>query len=438
MTSKPNARTLEWLYAELPALVAAGLVSPEGAEGIKERYGVPERRSAASVAVIGLSALGASFIIGGVILLLGSNWEELTRGMRAVIAFIPLLIGQGLAGYTLLRRFDSTAWRESSALFLTGAIGASIALIGQTYHLPGSLESFLTIWMILAWPLIYLLNASTVAVLAMAAALGWAAETDNTWKPFYIWLFLAGLLPHLALACRANPRGLRFQFLSWCFVAYLCLMPLAFNMYPGFSGWLGGYAGLFGVLLLFGLTPAAGPWGNPYSLIGGAATAVFAIAITFPDLWEGLARNATDRLDSQYVFMLLPFVLWLATRLLYFGLLAYHIVNRQRLPVLWGALPLLVIGSMWLLPRGLSPDIVVLLSYAYVLILSIATIREGVASGAVGLTNIGMGMMAAFAAVRFFDLDLPFVVRGVLFICIGVAFLAGNIYLARRMKKGTV
>jgi hypothetical protein len=47
-----------------------------------------------------------------------------------------------------------------------------------------------------------------------------------------------------------------------------------------------------------------------------------------------------------------------------------------------------------------------------------------------------MGMMAAFAAVRFFDLDLPFVVRGVLFICIGVAFLAGNIYLARLIKRG--
>jgi hypothetical protein len=36
-------------------------------------------------------------------------------------------------------------WREGTATFLVFAVGAAIALIGQTYHLPGDLGSFLLI-----------------------------------------------------------------------------------------------------------------------------------------------------------------------------------------------------------------------------------------------------------------------------------------------------
>ncbi len=434
MKPPPNARALEWLHGELPGLVAEGLLTPEGAETIRARYALPERRTAASVAIIGFSALAALFIVSGIILILAVNWEMLTRGMRAAIAFVPLLTGQGLVAYTLLKRPDSTAWREGSAFFLTGAIGASIALIGQTYHLPGSYDGFIGVWMLLAWPLIYLLNASLLALLLMAAALSWGAETMLPGKGMYVWLFVGGLLPHLALACRANPRGLRFQVLSWGFAGFLLALPATFDLYVLTSHWVIGYALLFGLMLLFGLTPAAGPWGNPYRLIGGASLAVLCVLLTFGFAWEGDA-NYEYVLDGELKrrLSLLP-AFSILTIVPSLGLLAYHGIRLQRLPLLWGGIPFFVLAGRYFISTGTSPDVFIMLANAYVLVLALGTIREGVAQGAVGLTNVGMALLAAFFTMRFFDLDLPFFIRGVLFILIGIGFLCGNIYLARRMR----
>lgn len=434
MKPPPNHRAVEWLHGELPGLVAEGLLTPEAADTLRARYTLPERRTAASVAVIGFSALAASFIIAGIILILAANWEVLTRGMRAAIAFVPLLIGQGMVAYTLVKRSDSTAWRESSALFLTGAIGAAISLIGQTYHLPGSLHGFLGVWMLLAWPLIYLLNSSLLALLAMSASLGWAADGMVLNKAMYLWLFIGGLLPHMALACRANPRGLRFQLLSWGFVHFLLSVPAVFNLYYQTSHWLMGYSLLLGVLLLFGLTPAAGPWWNPYRLTGGAALAVLSVMLTFGFLWEpeepyGYIAGETLRqrlpfLPAFSVFTILPGL----------ALLAWHGYKGNRLALIWGGIPFFVVLGRYMVGHDTSPDVFIMLGNAYVLLLAIASIREGVDQGAVGLTNIGMALLAAFFAIRFIDLDLPFVIRGMLFIIIGVGFLFGNVYLARRAR----
>lgn len=433
MNRKPSSRTLEWLYAELPALVADGLVTAESAEAIRKRYGAVERRSAASVAVIGLGALGASFIIGGVILLLASNWENLSRGTRAIIAFLPLLIGQALVVYTLLRKQDSTAWREGSGIFLTGSIAACIALIGQTYHLPGDMAAFLGVWLLLASPLIYLLNASMLAAAAMYGALWWAGESHSEWKPYMAGVFIFGLAPHLYFASRANPRGLRFQFLLWCAVPFLFFVPPVFDLWDWDAWAMATYALLISVALLFGISPWAGPSWNPCTLVGGAGTATWAIMFTHAALWDEPdwydPSNVWTRGDiASVVFMLL---LVAATALL----LLPHVLRRNTLVLLWGSMGLLVLTARILIYLGAQPASFVLVCHFYTLALAVVTLRAGIQSGGLVLTNMGMGILASYAVLRFVDIDVPFLLKGVLFILIGIAFLSGNIFLARRAKR---
>ena len=83
---------------------------------------------------------------------------------------------------------------------------------------------------------------------------------------------------------------------------------------------------------------------------------------------------------------------------------------------------------------GLWPGLVVM--NAYVLSLAVGTLTAGFHRGRLGLVNGGMVLLMALIVARFFDTELGFVVRGVVFILLGIGFLVTNIVVARRLKRG--
>ena len=120
--------------SKITELLNAGIITPEIAERINNYYntksGPPQNK-----VVIVFGILGALLVGLGIILILASNWDDLPRSVKTVIAFIPLLIGQFCCGYTLIKKEDSMAWREASSVFLIIAIGASISLrFTYLYH----------------------------------------------------------------------------------------------------------------------------------------------------------------------------------------------------------------------------------------------------------------------------------------------------------------
>ena len=136
-------KNIQWLYEELPKLVAKGVISTKDAEGMRRHYGSAAGGAGRNLALIICSALGAFWIGLGIILLLGHNWENLSRFVRTVLSLMPLIVGQLLAGWTIWPEKKSEAWREGAAIFLTMMIGASIALVSQTYHIPGDMAGFM-------------------------------------------------------------------------------------------------------------------------------------------------------------------------------------------------------------------------------------------------------------------------------------------------------
>jgi len=246
-------RGVRGLYGELPALVNQGVITEETASRLRTHYGEPRQISVARIGVILCGVLGATLIGAGIILLLAHNWEELSRPVRAAISFIPLLAGQFIVGYVLRRRKDSVAWREGSAVFLTLAVGASIGLISQTYNVSGDLAAFLFFWLVLSMPLIYLLRASSVAVLAMAGIVTWAGVRQyEGGQTLLFWVFVVVLLPHIYGAYRDHPGGPRATLLAWA----LCLMMTAATgvvlekNLPGW--WIIVYGALFSAFYLTG------------------------------------------------------------------------------------------------------------------------------------------------------------------------------------------
>ena len=106
--------------------------------------------------------------------------------------------------------------------------------------------------------------------------------------------------------------------------------------------------------------------------------------------------------------------------------------------MLFGALPLVVaIGYLITARResGVIPATV--LSDIYLFILGVGTLWRGVREQRLGVVNGGMLMLSTLIAMRFFDGEYSFVIRGLAFMAVGLGFLMTNMVLIRR-KGATV
>jgi len=82
-----------------------------------------------------------------------------------------------------------------------------------------------------------------------------------------------------------------------------------------------------------------------------------------------------------------------------------------------------------------TPVIAQLLINLVILLLAIHTIRNGAQRNHLGILNYGLLIITALILCRFFDTDFTFVVRGLLFISVGIGFFAANYYMIKKRKK---
>ena len=71
----------------------------------------------------------------------------------------------------------------------------------------------------------------------------------------------------------------------------------------------------------------------------------------------------------------------------------------------------------------------------WLLAFGVLTAVEGVRSSALGTANLGLLTLAALIAARFFDTDLSFLARGLVFVAFGVGCLAVNVWMMRRSAR---
>ena len=76
-------RHARWLAERLPEWEREGLVSPEAARTLRERY---REVPAAGLAQIVIGAIGGLFIGAGLIAVLAYNWDDLSRPARMTLA----------------------------------------------------------------------------------------------------------------------------------------------------------------------------------------------------------------------------------------------------------------------------------------------------------------------------------------------------------------
>lgn len=432
-------RGVAWLYTELPGLVERGILTPDAADALRRHYGPPEPVGARpGWGQVLLASFGALLVGGGIILILAHNWDGLGRPARAAIALGLLLSAQAATIYAVSRRGQSAAWREATSGLLVTAVGAAIALVGQTYHLGGSFEGLLLAWLWLVVPIPYLTGSALAAIGFWALLI--VRATNLAWHdaPFDVWPLAIAAFPFVLMLLRRKPQSWSTALVMIAATASVFVLG---SVITASAGWHGLWA-VFQVSFLAAVVAAASwppgresveVWRRRVLVPAWLALIVIATILTFDDAWrpvtigEGALRNPSVAISAAVAAACAVFASVVTIRLASAGQVSAAVLAG-------GALLVVAAHGLSMLGVGESGWIAFNL---WLLAVGILTLIDGVRQRELGTANRGLLALAALIAARFFDTELSFLARGLVFVAFGLACFLLNVWLMRRLRKAT-
>ena len=415
----------------LPELIKEGLLSEEDSQKIQAYYTIKEQRQPQRINIV-FGIIGSLLVGLGIILILAHNWDNMSRTVKLIFAFLPLIIGQFFCGYTLLKKPGNTTWQESSACFLFFAVGASIALVAQVYNIHGDLGSFIFTWMLLSVPLIYIMPASMVSLLFLVGITAYGVQDGYGYQSQhatnYWWMILLAI-PYYVRLVMKQPGSNFTLFHHWFY-------PLSFTICLGtLAGsaqefMLVAYMSMFGVFYLLGTSS----WfnfkriiSNGYLVIGSLGTMSILLALSFKSFWDTIAREKGLLSLEEWAAVILPTAI--AIFLLY-----KNVSNRRNQAI--NPMGFIFAAFIIIFLIGLSDSfIAALLMNFLVLAAAIFTIRRGQVLNHLGILNYGLLIIAALVVCRFFDTNISFVLRGLMFVAVGAGFFFANSRLLKKRRQ---
>lgn len=421
----------------LPELIDAGILTSETASKV-EAYYKNKSTSADNRIFTIFGIFGALLVALGIILILAHNWDNFPRSVKTIFAFLPLLIGQSAAGFTLLKKSESTAWREASATFLFFAIAAAISLVSQIYNIPGNISSFLVTWMLLSLPLIYLLRSSMVSLLYLCGITYYGCEVGYWMRdaefPGFYWIMLALALPFYLWRIRNKVSDNFMSFHNWFIPLSLiiCMGTIYGNREILL---LMTYFSLFSVLYLIGTMPyfeRQRRFNNGYLLLGSVGMVMLLLYLSFDFYWNQGFEQLGELMQTATLSSS-EFLVTLLLTLVSGGILFWKKGNK----ILddFNPMEILLFIMILVFIAGINAPILgVILINILTLLIGIYYIRKGGQLDHLIILNYGLLIITALIICRFFDTDLSFVLRGLLFVGVGLGFFYANYSMLKKRK----
>jgi len=419
------------LIKELPELVRNDIISEEVSYNIQKYYKGKQAATPNKLFVV-FGVLGAALIGIGILLILAHNWDDFSRSIKTIIAFVPLVIGQLCVGYALLKK-KGKAWKEASGTFLFFGIGISMALVSQIYNIPGDFGTYLLTWVVLSLPLIYLLKSNSLALLHVVFltyysceyGYGFGGYNPSPW--LYLPLLLA-VLPFYFNLLKQNATKNMVAILHW-------ILPLSSVIVMGtFIKTKWEFMPLM-YIILFGLIYNIGTSSilkherlrrNGYLVLGSLGTVILLLIMSFKDVWKELSFDFLMDTQEFYVVVAL-FVMAISVMLF---------SNNQHKKEHSNLFKYVFIAFSILFFVGVtSPGIATIGVNILVFALGIIAIKKGTDNQHFGVLNYGLLIITTLIICRFFDTDLSFVIRGLLFVVIGVGFFLANYIMLKQKNR---
>ncbi len=436
-----NSSHQRWLLEQLPQWERDGLLTADAARTLRERYAVDE--SQPGLAQIVMGSLGALLIGTGLIAVIGYNWDDFSRPVRLLFAFLPLLATQ-IVSFRVLQRGDAAAaWvRETAALLQALATGACIALVSQIYNLGGEWPDFLFWWMLLSLPLTWVLRSHAVAIFYLIGIAIWSVDQVGYGRPWHdssllYPLLLLGLLPYWPGWPAKAPLSISVRWvMTLSAIIGLCSAAVFLSAYHEDYYtyrevtflWL--WTLTAAALVLFPLNRVGideSTLCKPQVVLGSLWLLGCGVAATFREVSHHILKGASHALKLPWCWGLLAVIL-------VFVLLASA---RKR----WAVL---AIASIALLPLIALPFVDgkgnhygAMFSWLVMLHLSLIGVTLIVLDfiGKRGAPRLGALLLSVLIIARMADSELSLLTKGLAFIVVGVAFLAFNFFMSRRHRQ---
>lgn len=421
------------LLNELHRLEKAKVINADVSAAIKAFYVTEQSKSNTRLYTV-FSILGACLIGLGIILLIAHNWDDLSRSVKTLLAIFPLISGQIICIYVLRKKSESGAWVEGSSVFLFFAIGAAISLISQIYNIPGNLANFLFVWMILSLPIIYLLRSSMVSLLYLIG-ISWFVCESAYWSysdtsEYFYWLLLLAVIPDYYFLLRSKPLSNFTRLYSW-------FVPLSITLALGMihskhEEWLFvAYMALFSIFYLFGNLRQVNDSNvkvNSFTFIGSIGSIVILLMLSFDWFWLAMERENPHYLE---IFTSREFILSVLLTVFSLGLFVFSKKDKAH----YQFHPFYLLSGLFFVLFMLGYQngfLVQVLINVSTLGLGLFYVFKGSRSFQLTQMNFGLLIITALIVCRFFDTNITFIVRGLLFIAIGVGFFMLNYRLLKK------
>ena len=418
----------DWLQEEVNKWIQADLIDITQAEKIKALY--PKQAAASRLNLI-FAIVGSLLIGAGIILILAKNWYLLPFGLRAFMAFLPLILAQAIAVWVILRKYSSSSWREGSALFWFLSIFSTTALVGQVFHLAGDLNYYLITCALLGLPILYILQAFAPVPLYLGAIIVpfWGYNALET--IFYPILLLL-ILPLLIYQLKQKPESLTSCYLSWIAAWYGILVLFLFYHSSQAIAILFLYFGL--LYLTDSWIPRYSQrsyWSRPFKICGTLGLLFMFFFLSWESFWP------INEYSYLYTRGETFFPFWCGC----LALGIYTIIKKHRRDWLnFSMIVSFLFMSLLYYSSFYTSDFTIayalsLLDNLVLFFLSVVFIITGVRRSSFTISNAGMGILLFLVALRFFDSNLHFLVRGIVFVLLGAVFLLLNYRLSRLSNR---
>lgn len=418
------------LESQLAELLKEDIISSETVDKISDFYSKKDKKKSNRLFTI-FGVLGALLSGLGIILIVAHNWDDMSKNLKTIIAFIPLIIGQIACGYSFIKKKGST-WVESSTTFLILAVGATISLVSQIYNIPGDLSSFLLVWAIITAPVMYLLRSNLAVILHLILITYYASDLGyffNSHTPWWYLLLLAWIIPYYFRLQKEEAKSNMAGVLNWLIPLSVTIVLGAFTNGNSLSFLM--YLGLFGLMYNIGqinLFKTQKLSRNGYTVIGSLGTIFILMMLTFEWFWKDSIKDSYG--DVEVLITLIIFIAAIAV--LCYLHLRKHIQGFNLFQYAF-----LIIGVLYL-THSLGYIHNIILTNILVAVLGLFAIRIGIDKSSYGILNYGLVIITTLIICRFFDTNLDFIFRGVLFIVVGAGFFFTNYLLIKKQRKSAI
>lgn len=425
---------------DISKLLDAKVIDASTAKEIAAFYKRDVSNSSNRILVV-FGVIGSILIGLGVILILAHNWDQLSILTKNIISFTPLILSQILCGIVLFKPIDKVAWRESVATLLFFGVGASIALISQVYHLPSDMNAYLLSWMILAIPIVYVFDSRAVSILCIIGLTfygmnsAYFARRVDKIIPIMYWVLLLVLFPFYIKLAKEFKQSNATKAHHWFMAMSLCICFNSFFNSDDSNYVLSLVSSISALGIFYGVGQL--PYfqneslrNNPYKVIGSVMTIMVLFVLSFDFYWKYLAEDGLTDLAKVPFFDIVLAVLVSCICLVMF-LRNFKTRSESSIKPI-ELVFLFFIASFFI---GLYSAKAFILINILLLVIGVLIIVEGTKLNHLGVLNYGLLVVSILVTCRFFDSNLSFFIRGILFVLIGIGFFLGNYWFLNKRKQ---